>query len=95
MEGGKWVLGRKGQGVWGPVPGCAAPGANRKSPSDPGRSLQGRQSRSKLSMVQIRCTVIDFSAHIAGWRLPREALFSVLGKKKSSLALCELLGEGS
>lgn len=81
MEGGKLGLGRKGQGAWGPVPGCVVLDATRRSPSDPGRSPQGQQSRSKLSTVQIRCSAIDFSAHIAGWLYPAKHFSVSLGRR--------------
>lgn len=74
-------LGRKGQGAWGPVPGCVVLDATRRSPSDPGRSPQGQQSRSKLSTVQIRCSAIDFSAHIAGWLYPAKHFSVSLGRR--------------
>lgn len=84
MEGGKLGLGSKGQGAWGSVLGCDVLDATRRSLSDPGRSPQGQQSRSKLSTVQIRCSVIDFSTHIAGWLYPAKH-FSLSSGRRTAL----------
>lgn len=74
-----------------PLPGHAVmtQGTSRRVKSDLGRSLLGWQTRSKLSTVQFRRSMIDVSVHVAGWHLPYEAL-SVFSERRK--ALCQFAG---
>lgn len=60
-------------------------GTSRRLKSDLGRALPGWQSRSKLSMVQLRCSVTDVCAPRAGWHPPCRAALS----PERSKALCQ------